>query len=81
MQEVDDQVVELTKKIKSAEKLIKAHDISLTNIIQQLANHKANVKSIETSIKSKKFFINENIKLNTVKIDETYPDYIRKNQI
>ena len=43
-------------------------------------NHKADIKSIETSIKSKKFFINENIKLNTVKIDETYPDYVRKNQ-
>ena len=41
-------------------------------------NHKADIKSIETSIKSKKFFINENIKLNTVKIDETYPDYVRK---
>jgi DNA repair exonuclease SbcCD ATPase subunit len=44
LQEVDDQVAELTKQIKSTEKLIKAHEISLTNIIQQLANHKANVK-------------------------------------
>ncbi len=44
LQEVDDQVAELTKQIKSTEKLIKAHEISLTNIIQQLANHRANFK-------------------------------------
>ena len=44
LQEVDDQVAELNKQIRSTEKLIKAHEISLTNIIQQLANHKANFK-------------------------------------
>ena len=44
LQEVDDQVAELNKQIGSTEKLIKAHEISLTNIIQQLANHKANFK-------------------------------------
>ena len=44
LQEVDDQVAELSKQIKITEKLIKAHEMSLTNIIQQLANHKANFK-------------------------------------
>ena len=44
LQEVDDQVAELNKQIKATEKLIKAHELSLTNIIQQLANHKANFK-------------------------------------
>ena len=44
LQEVDDQVAELSKQIKSTEKLIKAHEISLTNIIHQIANYKANVK-------------------------------------
>lgn len=44
LQEVDDHVAELNKQIKSTEKLIKVHEISLTNIIQQLANHKANFK-------------------------------------
>ena len=44
LQEVDDQVAELNKQIRLAERLIKAHEISLTNIIQQLANHKANFK-------------------------------------
>ena len=44
LQEVDDQIAELNKQIKATEKLTKAHEISLTNIIQQLANHKANFK-------------------------------------
>ncbi len=42
---------------------------------------KADVSRIKKCIDSKEFFINTNIKLKKVKIDETYPDYINKNQV
>ena len=41
---------------------------------------KADISKIKKSIDSKEFFINTNIKLKKVQIDETYPDYINKNQ-
>ena len=41
---------------------------------------KADVSRIKKCIDSKEFFINTNIKLKKVQIDETYPDYIKKNQ-
>ena len=43
-------------------------------------NYKADLEIIENSINEKKFFLDEKIKLNTVNIDETYPDYISENQ-
>ncbi len=43
-------------------------------------NNKINIKDINDSILSKKFFINPNIKLNTVEIDENFPEYIYKNK-
>ena len=42
-------------------------------------NYKADLEIIENSINEKNF-LDEKIKLNTVNIDETYPDYISENQ-
>jgi DNA repair exonuclease SbcCD ATPase subunit len=44
LQEVDDEVAELLKLIKKEERSLKENENNLTSIIQQLANHKANVK-------------------------------------
>ena len=40
----------------------------------------ANIENIKNSIKAKRFFIQPDKILKNVSIDETYPEYIRKNK-
>ena len=40
----------------------------------------ANIQNIKNSIQSKRFFIQPQKKLKSIKIDETYPDHIRNNK-
>ena len=42
-------------------------------------NMSLSTENIEKSINSKEFFINPNVKLNNVEIDDSYPDYIKNN--
>ena len=40
---------------------------------------KSDINKIENSIKLKEFFINPDIKLKKVEIDDTFPNYIKNN--
>ena len=42
-------------------------------------NMSLSTENIEKSINSKEFFINPNVKLNNIEIDDSYPDYIKNN--
>jgi len=44
LQEVDDEIIELNKKIRNAEKSLQKNENELTSIIESLANYRANVK-------------------------------------